>query len=585
MVRKLVRQMLTAQILSALTVSLCLLIDSIMIGQFLGEDAVAAYGLANPMLLAIGAIGSLLAAGIQVACSRSLGRGSQEETNAGFSSAVAVSAVISIAFMALVLLFSAPLARVMGAGKSDRLFEQTRDYLTGFCIGAPGSMGALVLIPFLQMAGQSGLLIVAVIGMTVSDIALDILNVTVFHGGMFGMGLASSLSYYVAMAVAAFYFLSGRCVFRFSMRGVTFRKILELLRGGLPAGVGMAASVLLIFALNRFARNWGGSGAIAALTVITTIGNAANCITTGVGGVSLTLAGIFAGEEDRTSLRELMGLLFRCSVPLGLCMGAALAVFAPAIVSLFIPAAGATQTMATLGVRLFALGLIPSCVNAAMKNMYQATDRALLTEGISVVEGAVLPVLAALAGHAALGLNGLWLYFALGEWLTVVCIGAYIRLRAGRWPWQDGAYLLLRPDFGVSADRLLEERMGSMEEVIAFAHRAEAFCAGLGQSARVSHHIGLCIEEMAGNIVQHGFTADKKAHHLSVRLMSKPEAWILRFRDDCGAFDPVSYVPKGDGDALGIRLALAIADEASYTYSLNLNNLMLKLPADLELKE
>ena len=83
MIRKLVRQMLSAQVLSALTVSLCLLIDSIMIGRFLGEEAIAAYGLANPLLLAIGAIGSLLAAGIQVVCSRSLGRGSQGQVILG----------------------------------------------------------------------------------------------------------------------------------------------------------------------------------------------------------------------------------------------------------------------------------------------------------------------------------------------------------------------------------------------------------------------------------------------------------------------------------------------------------------------
>ena len=53
MIRKLVRQMLTAQIFSALTVSVCLLIDSVMISRYLGEEATAAYGLANPILLAI----------------------------------------------------------------------------------------------------------------------------------------------------------------------------------------------------------------------------------------------------------------------------------------------------------------------------------------------------------------------------------------------------------------------------------------------------------------------------------------------------------------------------------------------------
>ena len=42
MVKKLVKQMLAAQVLSALTVSLCLLIDNLMIGRFLGEGALSA---------------------------------------------------------------------------------------------------------------------------------------------------------------------------------------------------------------------------------------------------------------------------------------------------------------------------------------------------------------------------------------------------------------------------------------------------------------------------------------------------------------------------------------------------------------
>ena len=51
MIRKLFRQMLVTQILSAMTVMLCMLVDSMMIGRFLGVDSMTAYGLANPVLL------------------------------------------------------------------------------------------------------------------------------------------------------------------------------------------------------------------------------------------------------------------------------------------------------------------------------------------------------------------------------------------------------------------------------------------------------------------------------------------------------------------------------------------------------
>ena len=577
MIRKLIRQMLTAQIVSALTVSLCLLIDNIMIGRFLGETSIAAYGLANPLLLAIGAIGTLLAAGIQVACGKSLGRGSQTETNMGYSSALAVTIAVSGIFLLMVLLFREFLARLMGAGDSGVLFEQTRDYLTGFCIGAPGSMGALVLVPFLQMAGQSNLLIVAVLTMTVADVAFDLLSVFVFHGGMFGMGLASSLSYYLAMIVSAFYFFSRKCVFRFSLKLVTWKKIRELFSSGIPAGFSMAASVILVFLMNRILGGINGSSAIAAFTVIMSIGNSANCITTGIGGVSLTLAGIFYNEEDRTSLRSVLSILSRYGCVLGLCMGALLVVFAPALVSLFIPEAGQTRDMAVLGVRMFAAGMIPCAINNAIKSAYQAMGRPELTEIISILEGAVFPVIFAFVLSRFLGVVGAWMYFIAGETAMLLTICVFVRCKTGRWPWQDGAVLLLKEDFGVAPDQMMEVDIHSMEEVMDAARQAERFCLERGQSARMSNHIALCIEEMASNTIQHGFGKDGKEHHLLVRLLKKEDYCVLRFRDDCGAFDPVNYVPAEGKDSLGIRLVLSIAEAANYTYSLNLNNLMLKL--------
>lgn len=57
---------------------------------------------------------------------------------------------------------------------------------------------------------------------------------------------------------------------------------------------------------------------------------------------------------------------------------------------------------------------------------------------------------------------------------------------------------------------------------------------------------------------------------------------MLRFRDDCRAFDPVSYTPQGEQDALGIRVVMAMADDIRYTYSLNLNNLTIKLSPKVE---
>lgn len=582
MIRKLIKQMLAAQTLSALTVSLCLLIDNIMIGRFLGVQAIAAYGLANPILLAIGAIGSMLAAGVQVACSKSLGSGSREETDKGYSSAIGLMLGISLVFVLLVLMLRSPLATLMGAGSGGELYDQTRDYLAGFIIGAPGSMGALVLVPFLQMAGQSNLLIVAVLGMTAADVGFDLLNVLVFDGGMFGMGLASSLSYYTAMVIALSYFLSRKCAFHFSFQFITVKKIRELFVSGIPAVFTMASSVIFVFILNKLLLSVSGSKegseAVAAFSVLLTIGNASNCISTGIGGVSLTLSGILYNEEDQTGLRYLLKDLVKYGALLGASVGVLLAVFAPALVRVFIPDAGTAQDMAIQGVRLFASGLIPCCAVNALKNLYQATERVPLMETISVLEGVALPALAAFLFSRWMGISGAWLYFAAGESLALLFTALYVWKTNRAVSLGAEPFLLLREGFGVRKENLLEMDIHSLQEVEKAAQDAGAFCMQHGQSEKMANHIALCLEELAGNTVVHGFDPQRE-NHLSVRVQHKGDRWVLRFRDDCRAFDPVSYVPTGDQDALGIRIVTAMADDIRYTYSLNLNNLTIKLTA------
>ncbi|MBP3728937.1 MAG: ATP-binding protein [Lachnospiraceae bacterium] len=575
MIKKLVRQMLTAQILSALTVSLCLLIDNIMIGQFLGEKAIAAYGLANPVLLLIGALGTMLSAGVQVVCSRSLGMGSQEETNKGYSSAIGVTLLISGFFMILVLLLHNPLATLMGAGSEGDLFDNTRNYLAGFIIGAPASMGALILVPFLQMAGRSNLLIAAVLGMTVADVVFDLLSVLVLNGGMFGMGLASSLSYYVAVLIGGTYFLSKKSVFKFSRRMISKEKILDLLKGGVPSLFSMAASVILIFVMNQLIlHSEGGSLAVAAFTVITTIGNSANCISTGMNGVSLTLAGILYNEEDRHGLKDLLNTLLKHAALLGTAVGALVLLAAPLLVRIFIKEPGPAQDMAIHGLRLYAPGLIFCCMTNALKGSYQACGRPHLTEIISVAEGALLPILAGKVLGDIRGTSGLWLYFLGGELLMLILICVYVWLKTGGTPFRSDNLLLLKPEFGVEEKDLLEVNIRNMEEVINASRTAGDFCREHGQPVKTANHIALCIEEMASNTVLHGFQPGKN-NALSIRVQHKDARWVLRFRDDCSSFDPVSYVPQSEDIAsgMGIKLVMKMADEVRYTYSMNLNNL------------
>ena len=158
----------------------------------------------------------------------------------------------------------------------------------------------------------------------------------------------------------------------------------------------------------------------------------------------------------------------------------------------------------------------------------------------------------------------------------LLVLGILIRVISGEKPWENGACLLLGKNFGTKPEETLEMNVSSLADVTAASEQAELFCRQHGQDARISTHISLCIEEMASNVIQYGFQ-DGTPHHLSILLLNKTDYWILRFRDDCRAFDPVHYIPKEDRQQMGIRLVLRLAEDAYYTYSMNLNNLTMKL--------
>ena len=96
-----------------------------------------------------------------------------------------------------------------------------------------------------------------------------------------------------------------------------------------------------------------------------------------------------------------------------------------------------------------------------------------------------------------------------------------------------------------------------------------------------SYIAGLCVEEIAANIVTRGFVADKKRHFLTAMAIFLEDHLVLRLKDDCPAFDPkeMAQLSSEDGgmDNLGIRMVYDIADDVNYQNMLGLNVLTITI--------
>ena len=93
---------LTVNIISMVSGILCVMIDAIVTGRFLGADAMAASGLLQPVILLCNVFGAMFGPGVGVVCTRFLGMARRERVNQVFS-VVMIALTASGAVLAAVL--------------------------------------------------------------------------------------------------------------------------------------------------------------------------------------------------------------------------------------------------------------------------------------------------------------------------------------------------------------------------------------------------------------------------------------------------------------------------------------------------
>ena len=135
--------------------------------------------------------------------------------------------------------------------------------------------------------------------------------------------------------------------------------------------------------------------------------------------------------------------------------------------------------------------------------------------------------------------------------------------------------MVIPDDFGVAEADRISLSLHSMEEVIRISHTIQNFCLEKGIDERRAYLAGLSMEEMAGNVIAHGFSLDSRKHAVDVRVVYKNDGLILRIRDDCRPFDPETRQkivdPEDPFRNIGIRMVYDIAGSVSYHSVLGLN--------------
>jgi len=242
------------------------IVDSIIIGNYLGKEALAAVGAAFPILFTLISLVIGFATGATIIIAQYFGAKQIEKVKRTISTMYIFLFVASIILSVLGVIYSGDILRLIQI--PDDVFPYAELYLSIYLSGIVFFFGFNGTAAILRGLGDSKTPLYFMVVATITNIVFDLLFVLVFKWGVAGVAIATVISQGGAFITAILYLNKTHKVVHLSISTLQFDKKIfyQSMRIGLPTGLqhtfvslGLLAVVWIV---NLF-----GTDAIAAYSV------------------------------------------------------------------------------------------------------------------------------------------------------------------------------------------------------------------------------------------------------------------------------------------------------------------------------
>ncbi len=365
-------------------------VDSIVVGQFVGDNALAAVGSAGPILnlLIVLFIGISMGSGIMV--SQYLGARNREALSKTIGTSIVLTAAASLLVMVVATLAARPLLELLGT--PETIIDWCASYLRIMFLGIAGMAYYNILSGILRGLGDSMSALLYLLVASGLNIALDLLFVARFHMGVAGVALATAISQAISALLCLWRLTRLKDLFELEWKYVCLSKIhmSGIIRLGVPSGVTQAILSMAMLVVQSLTNSF-GELFIAANVIVMRVDGFAMMPNFSFGTAMTTYAGqnVGAGEYERVSK--------------GAKQGTAMAMGTSAVIVALILAFGkhlmriftSTSELVTLSMnmmRILAVGYVAVAVTQTLSGVMRGAGDTMTPMWISMVSTIIIRV-------------------------------------------------------------------------------------------------------------------------------------------------------------------------------------------------
>lgn len=298
-------------------------VDSIVVGKYVGDNALAAVGSASPIVFLFLVLFIGISAGANIMVSQYFGAGKRESLSYTVGNCITVTAICCVFLIVVATPLIKPVLIMLNTPES--ILQWCADYLMISLIGVAGMAYYNILSGVIRGLGDSVSALIYLLVATVINIVLDIYFVAGLGLGVPGVALATVIAQFISSVLCVIKLSRMKEYFDFGWKYLKPQKnyVNTIIRLGLPSGLTQAifssAMIIVQSLTNQF-----GELFIAANVVIMRVDGFAMMPNFSFGTALTTFSGqnVGAGLYDRVTKGAKQGTLIAvgCSTVITLCL-------------------------------------------------------------------------------------------------------------------------------------------------------------------------------------------------------------------------------------------------------------------------
>ena len=402
-----------------LVMSLNMIVDTIFVGQWIGVLAIAAITVVLPIAFLISSIGMGIGIGGSSIISRALGANNSEKAFLTFGNQICLTVILAILFVILGNVFSVPILNLFGA--KGAILPIASEYFGVIIYGVPFLAFAMMGNPTIRAEGKPKFAMYAMMVPAVLNVLLDILFIKYFNWGMWGAGLATSISYASCGLYILFFFLSSKSELKIIPKNfkLDFSIVKEIIQLGGVSVVRQGAISILMIVLNYSLFTYGGEISIAVFGIINRVMMFAFSPILGVSQGFLPVAGFNIGAKNNERVKQTIKKSIYFGSIIGTIIFIAVATFKEEIIWIFTN--DATLLDKTPNAMLIVFLVTPVVTMQLVGSAYfQAAGKAMPALFLTLLKQGIFLIPLTYFLPIYFGINGVWWSFPIADILSTI---------------------------------------------------------------------------------------------------------------------------------------------------------------------